>query len=176
LGGYFRRIWHKRNIFNNFLDIYLQNFNACFTKSKHNSARRYDPWITRGIKISCQNKRILYMRCRGSNDTNLRLWCKRYCKILTGIIKREREKKYNVKLIFKSKNKTKTTWEIIKKVIRNNCQNSIKSLEINNTILNNPQEIANTFNNYFSTVATLLLEISSRVMTILRVMWILPII
>jgi len=72
-------------IFNNFLDIYLKIFNACFTKSKHNSAHRYNPWITRGIKISCQNKRILYMRCRGSNDMNLRLRYKRYCKILTDI-------------------------------------------------------------------------------------------
>jgi len=35
--------------------------------------------------------------------------------------------------------------ENYKKEIGNNCQNSIKSLEINNTILNNPQEIANTF-------------------------------
>ena len=60
-------------IFNNFLDIYLKIFNDCFTKSKHNSAHRDNPRITGGIKISCQNKRILYMRCRGSNDTNLRL-------------------------------------------------------------------------------------------------------
>jgi len=112
-------------IFNNFLDIYLKIFNDCFTKSKHNSAHRYNPWITGGIKISCQNKRILYMRCRGSNDTNLRLWYKSYCKILTDIIKTAKKKKYYVELIFKSKNKTKTTWKIIKKEIVKNCQNSI---------------------------------------------------
>jgi len=35
----------------------------------------------------------------------------------------------------------------------NNCQNDINSLNINNTITNNPQEIANTFNDYFLTVA-----------------------
>jgi hypothetical protein len=33
-------------IFNIFSDIYLKIFNACFTKSKRNSARRYNPWIT----------------------------------------------------------------------------------------------------------------------------------
>ena len=60
-------------IFNNFLNIYLKIFNACFTKSKRNSACRYNPCITGGIKIYCQNKRMLYMRCRGSNDTNLKL-------------------------------------------------------------------------------------------------------
>jgi len=34
----------------------------------------------------------------------------------------------------------------------NNCQNDIKYLKINNTIMNNPQGIANTFNDYFLTV------------------------
>ena len=60
-------------IFNNFLNIYLKIFNACFTKSKHNFAHRNNPWITRGIKILCPNKRILYMSCRGSNDTSPKL-------------------------------------------------------------------------------------------------------
>ena len=50
----------------------------------------------------------------------------------------------------KSKNKTKTTWKIMKKEIgNNNCQNDIKSIKINSTIMNNPLEIANTFNDFF---------------------------
>jgi hypothetical protein len=65
-------------IFKNLLNICLKIFNACFTKSKHISAHRYNPWITRGIKILCHNKRILYMSCRGSNDTNPKLPYKRY--------------------------------------------------------------------------------------------------
>ena len=60
-------------LFNNFLNINLKIFNACFIKIKHNSAHRYNPWITRGIKIPCHNKRLLYMSCNGSNDTNLKL-------------------------------------------------------------------------------------------------------
>ena len=63
-------------------------------------------------------------------------------------------KMYYDKLTSKSKNKRKTTWKIIKKEIgNNNCQNDIKSLRINNTITNNPQEITNTFNYYFLNVA-----------------------
>ena len=42
--------------------------------------------------------------------------------------------------------------ENYKKVGNNDCQNDIKSLKINNSITNNPQEIANTFNGYFLTV------------------------
>ena len=60
-------------IFNNFLNIYLKIFYACFTKWKLNSAHRYNSGITREIKVLCHNKRILYMSCRGSNDTNLKL-------------------------------------------------------------------------------------------------------
>jgi hypothetical protein len=40
-----------------------------------------------------------------------------------------------------------------KQEIGNNSQNDIKSLNINNTIMNNPQEISNTFNDCFLTVA-----------------------
>jgi hypothetical protein len=39
----------------------------------------------------------------------------------------------------------------------NNSQNNIKSLNFNNTITNNPQEIANTFNDYFLTVADIVI-------------------
>ena len=41
-----------------------------------------------------------------------------------------------------------------KKVVwNNNCQNDIKFLKINNTVTNKPQEIPNTFTEYFLTVA-----------------------
>jgi hypothetical protein len=40
-----------------------------------------------------------------------------------------------------------------KQEIGNNCQNDIKSLNINNTIKNNPQKISNTFNDCFLTAA-----------------------
>jgi hypothetical protein len=76
------------------------------------------------------------MSCKGSNDTNLKLRYKRYCKILTDVIKTAKKKYYD-ELIFKFKNKTKTTWKIIKKEIGNNCHNDIKSLKINNNIPNN---------------------------------------
>ena len=69
------------------------------------------------------------MSCKGSNDTNLKLRYKRYCKILTEVIKTTKRKYYD-ELIFKSKSKTKTTWKIIRNEIGNNCYNDIKSLKI----------------------------------------------
>ena len=43
--------------------------------------------------------------------------------------------------------------ENYKKIGNKICQNDIKSLKINNTITNNTQKIANTFNVYFLTIA-----------------------
>ena len=142
-------------IFNNFLNTYLRIFNACFTKSIHNSPHRYNPWITRGIKTSYHNKRLLYVTCKESNDTILKLRYKIYCKILTNVTKGAKKMYYD-ELIFISKNKTKTTRKIIKKETGKNCYNchsNIKSLKIDNSTLNDPQEVANTFSDYFSTVA-----------------------
>jgi hypothetical protein len=62
---------------------------------------------------------------------------------------------YYDELLSKSKNKTKTT---CKGIGNNNCQNDIKSQEINNIITNTPQKTANTFNDYFLAVADTVIE------------------
>jgi hypothetical protein len=43
-------------IFNSFLNIYLNIFYTCFTKSKLNSTHRYNLWKTRGIREWCPEK------------------------------------------------------------------------------------------------------------------------
>ena len=124
-----------------------------FYQKKLHSTHKYNPWITRGIKISCQNKRILYLNCRSSNDKNLKNRYKKYCRTLSNVIKAAK-KKHNDELILKSKNRFKTTWGIIKKETGNqNHHNPINSLRINDTMVNNSQEIAYAFNDYFSSVA-----------------------
>jgi len=61
-------------IFNSFSNIDLKIFYARFTKRKLNSTyNTYNPWITRGINVSCHNRRILYVSNRGSNDTTPKL-------------------------------------------------------------------------------------------------------
>jgi hypothetical protein len=87
-------------IFNKFLDTYLKIFNTCFTKKTLHPMHKYNPWITRGIKISCHNKRILYLNCRNSNDKNLKNRYKRYCRTLSNVIKAAK-KMHNDELISK---------------------------------------------------------------------------
>ena len=40
-----------------------------------------------------------------------------------------------------------------KEIGNNNCQNDVKSLKITNTMMNNPQETVNTFNDFFLNIA-----------------------
>ena len=57
-------------------------------------------------------------------------------------------------MITKSKNKMKTTWNIIRKEISNPTnENNIKSLKIKNHIVQNQISTANEFNNYFLNIA-----------------------
>jgi hypothetical protein len=74
-------------IFNNFHKTYLNIFESMFIKKGVSSAFIHNPWITKGIKISCCNKRSIYVKYRESNDISLKLYYKRCRKILTGVIK-----------------------------------------------------------------------------------------
>jgi hypothetical protein len=65
----------------------------------------------------------------------------------------------NDELISKSKNIIKATCEITKKETGNkNHHNTTKSLRINNTAVNNYQQIACAFNDYFSTIADTIID------------------
>jgi hypothetical protein len=82
-----------------------------------------------------------------------KLYYKHYCKILSEVIKEVKELYYK-EVITKSKNKMKTTWNIICKGTSNlTNENSIKSLRINNHILYNQITIVKELNNYFLNIA-----------------------
>jgi hypothetical protein len=89
-------------------------FNSSFIKKRKNSNTIYKPWLTKGLKISCNHKRGLYLKVRESNEIECKLHYKYYCKILSKVVK-EAKKLYYKNLITKSKNKMKTTWNIIQK-------------------------------------------------------------
>jgi hypothetical protein len=65
---------------------------------------------------------------------------------------------YNDEFISKSKNRIKTTWEIIKETGKYKYHSTIETLRINNTTVNNCQEIAQNFNDYFSTIAGTIID------------------
>jgi hypothetical protein len=69
--------------------------------------------MTRGIMVSINHKRELYLNSKCSNDRGLKDFYKRYCKILTRVIKEEKQQQYR-RRISTSKNKIKMTWNIVK--------------------------------------------------------------
>jgi hypothetical protein len=88
---------------------------------------------------------------RNTNNPELIRYYKKYCKILSDVIKSSKKHHYN-KLIANSKNKVKTTWGIIRSVTNiNSSKNAIPLINIDGKLCNNTQTTANTFNNYFIT-------------------------
>jgi protein involved in ribonucleotide reduction len=59
-------------IFNNFHNTFLRIFYSSFPekkkKKKIHSQKKHSPWMTKGLKISINHKRDLYLRCKYSND------------------------------------------------------------------------------------------------------------
>ena len=74
--------------YNKFLNTYLRIFYASFPMVKVKNFQSTKPWITKGIKISCFNKRKLYLNCRNSTNVDLKNHYKRYCQVLSKFITR----------------------------------------------------------------------------------------
>jgi hypothetical protein len=136
------------NIYNSFLNTYLQIFHSCFPKIKIFESQSTNKWITSGIINSCKKKKDLYLLVKSNSDKNLKNYYLRYCKILADIIKTAK------KLYFKNKithahNKVKATWNIIKSNVgRNNNEQVIDNMDENNGECSSKIN-AEKFNEYF---------------------------
>ena len=83
-------IFAEKNVdstFNNFLNTYLRIFYSSFPLKKVHYKSCNKAWLTPGIKTSCINKKKLFLIQRNSNDPNLSRYYKRYCRILSNVIK-----------------------------------------------------------------------------------------
>ena len=94
---------------------------------------------------------------RNSNDPSHKEYYKKYCQVLSTVIKLATKHYYN-KLLLESNNKPKTTWNIVKTITNSkNTIYNIPPMNINNKISSNPLVTANAFNTYFSSAAENLL-------------------
>ena len=76
------------NIFlNKFLNTYLRIFHSCFINKCKNFNTVSKSWITKGMKTSCNRKRVQYLKLRDSNVMERKLYYRHYCKILSEVIK-----------------------------------------------------------------------------------------
>jgi hypothetical protein len=76
----------------------------------------------------------------------------KYCKILTQVIREAKHIHCN-KQISKADNKVRTIWEIVKdKTSKHSTAEENPSIKVNNSVVNSPKLMANTFNIYFLTI------------------------
>jgi len=81
------------------------------------------------------------------------VYYKRYCKILTAVIKEAKKLNYAEK-IKKSINKNKTLWDIVNlETNKTGNTEETNTLKTDGHTISDGQEIANAFNKYFLTVA-----------------------
>ena len=59
--------------FNNFLNVYLKIFNRRFPFKKYYNKHANQGWVTKGIKTSCNHKRDLYILCKNTNNSKIKL-------------------------------------------------------------------------------------------------------
>lgn len=140
-------------MFNSFLDSYLKIFNSSFPLKRVYSANKSTNWITPGIITSCNRKRELFIATRNSNNLALIKHYKRYCKILSIVIK-EAKKLYYANKIKKSSNKNKTIWDIVtSETNKSVITEKTNTINFEGKLISDRQEIANAFNQYFLTIA-----------------------
>jgi hypothetical protein len=109
-------------------------------------------WITQGIKISCKHKRNLCAVTKSNNDSKAKAHYTKYCKIIIKVIKETRKQHY-CKLIEKSNNKIKKTWNIIKKETgKIHSVEQFPTLLVNDEKLQDQTYAAKAFNNFFITM------------------------
>jgi hypothetical protein len=130
-------------IFNNFLNTYLRIFNTCFPTIITHASQKLKPWLTTGIRTSCENKRKLYESDRNNRDLNE--YYKKYCKILSAVIIAAKKKHFD-RVILESTNRSRTTWKIVKTVTNNRISvSNAQTVIINNKGTTNPSTIADAF-------------------------------
>ena len=100
-----------------------------------------------------KHKIELFIASRNSNNLDLINYYKRYCKILSAVIKDTKKLNYADK-IKKSLNKNKTIWDTINlETNKTGNTKKINTFNLDGNSISDCQEIANAFSKYFLTIA-----------------------
>jgi hypothetical protein len=147
-------------VFNTFLNIFIRYFYNSFPKSFTRPHTNTKTWITSDIKTKCSIKRYLYLSCKESNNPNTQSYYRTFCKVLSRNIMEAKRLHYD-KLIINSKNRTETTWNIVKTLTgRKSYHEAIPNLSVLNKTCNSTKMIAESFNKYFLSIAETIIKIT----------------
>ena len=138
--------------FDIFIDKIQTIYNQCFPlKTKYLSNKRLNnPWITKAVLNSIRLKNNLFKDYKiGAISEN---YYKQYRNTLNKVIKNAKEAHY-MAIFTNFKNDTRKIWNTINELKNNPKKNFLHHISYNNKILDNPQEIAEAFNEYFVNIS-----------------------
>ena len=128
------------------LDLYFPKVRQSRKKAKDKD------WITNGIKRAIRQKNSLFqVQLKYNTKYNVERY-KKYRNLLNKIIKNT-QRDYYKNLIKQHNNNCTGLWKTLGNIICNRKRETkINKLNVNNKILNDPIQIANTMNNYFTNI------------------------
>ena len=127
--------------------------------SKKELKTKSKPWITQGIKNSISRREKLYSKfIKSENKEAKDNYHQEYKELRNQIVEICRQSKNNhyQQYFLNNAHNTKKTWEAVRSIIniKTSKRSNINSLLVNNQVTNDPKEIADNFNTYFSSIAS----------------------
>ena len=146
------------NLFFDEIDSLVNRYIPLKKLTKKEVKSHFKPWITIGIRNSMKKRDKIYKKyIKAKNDESKCEYENQYKVLRNQIVKLCRDSKntHFQKYFFHNADNIKNTWKGINQIINiNNKHNkSPSSLIVNNKLISDPIEVANSFNEYFSTVA-----------------------
>jgi hypothetical protein len=145
---------HYESFVDDFCKLYNKSFPPKVIKTKihHNKLK---PWLTANLIKSIQKKNKLYKKWLKCKSIDSMIKYKRYKNTLTKTLKIA-EKMYYSDRFTEIAGDMKRTWNLIRNIISPNNVKSCNITEIKDQdkIINDPNEIANKFNEYFTNIGS----------------------
>ena len=139
--------------YNNFIEKYCKCYNDNIPIKQNKPKRRQElPWLTPDLKQMIKTKNKMYTLSKLQPSANN---VTKYKQLKNGLNHklRQAEKHYYQSILNYNKNNIKETWKVLNSIIQrkrsNNCQTSFK---LGDTVIDDPQIICETFNDYFSNI------------------------
>lgn len=140
------------------LDRFCSELNQLYcnsfpTKVKYITAKRLsNPWLTNALLVSIKNK-SRYFKMFKMGQVSAQFYF-RYRNSVTGLI-REAKRRYYHECFRDSQGNMRRTWKTISSLLGSNKKNDhIKSVVVNGEEINNEKDIVESFNEYFSAIAS----------------------
>ena len=146
------------NFFSKFVLLYDENIPLCKRNSRNRKKIPRMPWITRSLLISINKKNKLYYKYKTTKSEQSRMNYTRYRNTLTTILRVSNKNYYSTQFQETFKD-IKGTWKVIKNIFKSNSKaSSVRSLEIDGELVDDTKSIVEKFNNYFCSIARLLVR------------------